>query len=211
MKYKALLPALLTLAPAFAAARTLTPEEAAAHYAAHGQPYGYVYSDSACYGFAAPKGWIMDKKTAQQLGVGMVLLPEGTNWKNAPQAMYTRIYHGNAGQDDTARIASALEGVKKLYRDSDNIDISTEHLATLHAEHGAQGELWRLEIPFPDKPMQEYVAYFPHGDTLAVFVMQTTSAEAKESEKHLRTLAHTYHRRSTCEPCTETEHTCTRP
>lgn len=182
---------------------------------AHSQPIpsseetnatGYAYNENFCYGFAAPEGWYMDRATARKLGVGMVFLPEGTNWNNAKLAMYTRLF-GQDGTQGEALIPAALQSVKDLYQ-QDNIDIRSERLDTLKSDSGEQGELWQLNIPLKNG-LYEYVAYFPAGDTLSLFVIQVENHDQLDAAQHaLRELARSYHRRSTCEPCSENNDTC---
>ena len=205
MKYKVFIPLYWALVAHAASAQTLTPEEVAERYPVH----GYAYNAHACYGFAPPEGWFMDAQTAKSLDVGMVFLPDGKNWDNAPLAMYTRIYKG-AGEDDAARIQAALDDLKQLYREADNIEITAERIDTLRAEHGAEGELWQLHIPLPGNALREYVTYYPQGDSLALFVIQIgENGDAAAGEAQLRKLADTYHLRSTCQPCAESKSPCT--
>lgn len=200
------LAALLIMAavPAFSEPLVLTPEEVEARYAAP----GYAYGDNHCYGFAAPQGWYMDNITARQLGVGMVFLPEGATWENAPVAMYTRPFSLDGVKEGEALIAAALDSAEATYRQHD-IDVQRERIDTLQSESGEQGELWRLNMSAPDSGQHEYVAYFPAGDTLSVFVIQVGGkSNAAQAERALRELARSYHRRSICEPCNEDSKKC---
>ncbi|MDO5090876.1 MAG: hypothetical protein Q4D61_04965 [Cardiobacteriaceae bacterium] len=198
------LAALLTLAalPAFAQGVVLTPAEVEARYDAP----GYAYGEHHCYGFATPPGWQMDNITARRLGVGMVFLPDGTTWENAPLAIYTRPFSREEGQSDDALIAAAVDSVKALYRDKSGIDIHAERVGNVQSDSGEQGELWHLRIPVsPERTAEEYVIYYPATGSANLFVIQIGSqSDPQSAEQALRTLAATYHRRSECQPCEET-------
>lgn len=181
----------------------LTPEQAGERYNAP----GYAYGEDHCYGFAAPEGWYMDNAMARKLGVGMVFLPEGADWNNAKLAMYTRVFSLDGMDDGDRLIAAALDSVETMYR-GHGIEMQRERLDSLQSESGEQGELWQLNLS-AQSGMREYVAYFPAGGTLSVFVIQIDGSGYLTQAQHaIRELARSYHRRSICEPCGENRDSC---
>lgn len=50
---------------------------------------GLVYGDGYSFWLDAPKGWVLDPKTAKQYGINVVLYQAGLSFQTGPAVMYT--------------------------------------------------------------------------------------------------------------------------
>lgn len=161
---------------------------------------GYAYGEGHCYGFNAPKGWVLDSSLASQ-GVAMAFLPQGKNWNSADMAMYTRSMT-YANTEPQKMIELQIADVKQMYLE-DGKHIQAEHLRDIQSDSGEKGSLWRFSGY--GAGLEELAAYFPTNTNLNYFIAQVGARADKQAAlQALSELAQSYHQRTECKPCKET-------
>ncbi len=66
---------------------------------------GTLYGEGYSFKFKAPKGWILDTKSASEQGMHAVFYPENETWKDSPIIAYARSY----GKDEVKTIEQLVE------------------------------------------------------------------------------------------------------
>ncbi len=75
------------------------------------QMSGLVYGDGYSFWIDAPKGWVLDPKTAKEYGLNVVLFQAGFSFRNAPAVMYTSKLKRNE------KVADAMNHEANTYRE----------------------------------------------------------------------------------------------
>ncbi len=76
------------------------------------QKSGLVYGDGYSFWIDAPKGWVLDPKTAKEYGLNIVLFQDGFSFRNAPAVMYTSKLRRTESVEDAMKHEASMYNEK---------------------------------------------------------------------------------------------------
>src|SRR5882762_10044903 len=83
---------------------------------------GIIYGPDHVFVLTAPKGWVLDNKSAVGQGVQAVFYPEGSSWKNGIVVMYARAHHKKNATAETLEQVIAAD-IADFKKDSKNLKV----------------------------------------------------------------------------------------
>jgi hypothetical protein len=143
----------------------------------------------------------MDNKAGSQDGVPMVFYPNGTSWRTASVAIYTRPISSSSARPNATRVSEQVDKVIQMYREGAE-SIKAVRLQEVRSNAGAPGELW--QYTGYSNGGAELAVYFPAANTVNFFVMQVPELGSLGNFlPALIELAESYREDVNCKPCSE--------
>lgn len=150
---------------------------------------GIVYYGNTSFSIVAPKDWVLDSATGQQLNLPVVLYPKNSSWVKAETAMYANVATKSKIQKDMAAVIQfdvtrgKLHGAKPIL-EKQNIKTKDNRPAVIYRFDKAT---------FTHKGV-ERVAYIDLPNSVAMLVMTSKSrAGSDKSSSAFESLIHSFH------------------
>lgn len=139
---------------------------------------GIIYGADHAFSLTAPKGWMLDNKSAVEQGLHAVFYPKGKDWQDSPVVAYAR------GRTLTKEVKTVEDQVKVtvagFHRDG-SPDYKAEKVKTIKTESGKEAVIYHFTGD--QWGNSEAVAYFVEAKTINFIVMN--SREAADFKKAL--------------------------
>jgi hypothetical protein len=149
---------------------------------------GIVYSDKTSFSIVAPKDWVLDSATAQQLNLPVVLYPKDSSWVKAETAMYANVATKSKIQKDLAAVIrfdvtrGKLHGDKPILEEKD-----------IKTKDNRQAVVYRFDRASVSHKGVERVAYIDLPNSVAMLVMTSKSrAGSDRSNSAFESLIHSF-------------------
>jgi hypothetical protein len=170
MRKSILLAAILALASFGAAAQSGKQDGGG------GADSGILYGPDYSFVVKAPKGWVLDNRSAKSQGLDAVFYPEGSSWKESEVVMYVGIGR-KMGEKDT------LEGV--VSRDLADFKKAAPGLKVVDGQaltlaHGKEKVVVKYLVE-AERATHEAVAYIEESKVVVMLVLSSKSKERFES------------------------------
>ena len=149
---------------------------------------GIVYYDKTSFSITAPKDWVLDSATAQQLNLPVVLYPKDSSWVKAETAMYANVATKSKIQKDLAAVIEfdvtrgKLHGAKPVLEKKD-----------LKTKDNRPVVVYRFDKSSVTHKGVERVAYIDLPNSVAMLVMTSKSkAGSDKSNSAFESLIHSF-------------------